>query len=201
MKIKNILLTLLIIAISLLTGCGGNKNPEEENIAVTYDRLRLSAPGEVNFESFEGVDSKGNKINESIFADYDLTLINCWTTWCPYCIQEMPALNELYNELPENVNLISVCFDAYEMPEDFEAILNDNPHEYTVVAGSPEFNNKVGAENVTGVPSTLFADKSGKIIGQISGVPLSDNSTKVDETIKGGYIKLINDALEILNEK
>lgn len=192
---------LALTMVFLFSGCGKDNQVSDDGVKVpTYNRLRLSPAPEFGFEDFEGKDSEGNSVNESVFADYDLTLINCWTTWCPYCIQEMPALNELYGELPENVNLMSICHDSTEAPEDFEAILKEIPHEFTVIAADDKFNEQIGAFNITGFPTTLFADKTGKIIGQIAGLPLSDTSTGVDGTIKDGYKKLIDDALVIINE-
>ena len=198
---KIICFILSVLMIFMISGCGNNKLAEESTAVATYNRLSLSPAEGFKFEKFEGNDSEGNKVDETIFEKYDLTLINCWTTWCPYCIQEMPSLNELYNELPENVNLISICHDAEEAPEEFKAIIEEIPHDFVVISAGEEFNSAIGAYNITGYPTTLFADKNGKIIGQIAGVPLSDNSREVDNTIKDGYKKLISDALEIINEK
>ena len=37
-------------------------------------------------------------------ADYQgkVMLLNFWTTWCPWCIREMPDLEALYHDLGEN---------------------------------------------------------------------------------------------------
>ncbi len=31
-----------------------------------------------------------------------VVFLNFWTTWCPYCVQEMPEIEEIYHELGEN---------------------------------------------------------------------------------------------------
>ena len=34
-------------------------------------------------------------VTQDIFADYDLTMVNVWATWCGYCVEEMPELAKL----------------------------------------------------------------------------------------------------------
>lgn len=166
-----------------------------------YAHLKLFKPGGVTFESFEGIDSHGNKVTQDIFADYDVTAVNLWTTWCPYCLMEMPYLNELYAQLPMNMNLVGYCEDAEEMPKDFEYIKKTLPHDYTVIAADKKLNTAVKiAGNITGFPTTLFVDRSGKVIGQISGLPLKMSANKVDDSVINGYKKLFKEALKKIEE-
>ena len=67
--------------------------------------------------TFTTVDMEGNEVTEAIFADYDLTMVNIWATWCGYCIEEMPSFPKLKEMLPDNVNLITICEDAELEPE------------------------------------------------------------------------------------
>ena len=72
-----------------------------------------SAPGEsgsaptifadaaADFErlQFETQDLEGNACDsKELFALHDLTLVNIWATWCGPCIEEMPALEKIYQE-------------------------------------------------------------------------------------------------------
>ena len=50
----------------------------------------------------------GRIVTESIFSDYDLTVVHVWGTFCGPCIEEMGEYAVLYEELPENVNLIGI---------------------------------------------------------------------------------------------
>lgn len=64
---------------------------------------------------FSAQDFDGNAVSKDIFADYDLTMVNLWTTTCSYCIEEMPILNELRKEFQDDgvrFNIISVCMDV-----------------------------------------------------------------------------------------
>ena len=41
----------------------------------------------------------GDAVGSSIFKDYQLTMINIWGTLCKPCINEMPDLEALYQEM------------------------------------------------------------------------------------------------------
>lgn len=191
----------LTIAAAMLTGllcaCGGNNanqaGNENSNTEADTGIVLTEATG-INLNNFTITDAKGDTVTEAVFGDYDITMVNCWTTWCKYCLEEMPYLNELYTELPDNVNLIGVCCDAYEEQEDFDSLVKQFEPEYIVIGGTEEFKAETGMdENLVGYPTTYFVDKNGNVVGQIVGTP-GDN-----ESLKDGYKKLINDALEKIN--
>ncbi len=63
---------------------------------------------------FQVTDAQGVGIG---LADYGgkVVLLNFWATWCPPCVQEMPSLNSIYEELSDRgfvVVGISVDEDA-----------------------------------------------------------------------------------------
>ncbi len=49
-----------------------------------------------NVGTFETTDIDGNTYTEKVFSDYDLTLVNAFTTWCSPCVNELPELEKLY---------------------------------------------------------------------------------------------------------
>lgn len=166
-----------------------------------YAHIKLFKSSGVTFENFEGVDAHGNKVTQDIFSDYDVTAVNLWTTWCPYCLVEMPYLNELYNQLPANMNLVGYCEDAEEMPDDFKYIMENLPHDYTVIAADKKLNSAVGTTgNITGFPTTLFVDRNGVVIGQISGLPMGMSAKEIDSSVTIGYKKLFREALKKIEE-
>lgn len=44
----------------------------------------------------------------SVIADGRPLVINFWATWCPYCVDEMPDLQELYAEYADRVSFAFV---------------------------------------------------------------------------------------------
>lgn len=128
----------------------------------------------VGLSEFTTVDTDGNTVTQEIFADYDLTMVNIWATWCGYCIEEMPAFAELKNRLPENVNLITICTDADTEAELAGEILAYANANFQTLLVSDEMNAQL-IRGVYGFPTTYFLDSSGQAVGEpIVGVPSLD---------------------------
>ena len=125
--------------------------------------------GTEKFPSFETTDTKGNKITEKIFADKDITMVNVWGTFCGPCINEMPELQKIYESLPKNANLIGIVADVPEGMKD--GVDNANYIEkqtgvkYTNLTLSDSLSSF--AKRFYAVPSTIFVDKNGNIIGEL----------------------------------
>ncbi|MBQ3317652.1 MAG: TlpA family protein disulfide reductase [Spirochaetales bacterium] len=134
--------------------------------------------------NLNGEDMKGNAVTADVFKDYDVTMVNIFTTWCGYCINEMPDLNKLYSQLPENANLIGICADAYEKPDDLEAIVDYFELKFPVLKMTDDQVDKI--YNVLGYPTTIFVDKNGKLLDVITGAPknpLKDYGSKINSLL------------------
>ena len=116
-----------------------------------------------------GEDMKGNAVTADVFKDYDVTMINIFTTWCGYCIEEMPEINTLYSQLPKKANLIGICADAYEKPDDLVAIVDYFELKFPVLKMTDDQVDKI--YNVIGYPTTICVDKNGNLLDVITGAP------------------------------
>lgn len=146
-----------------------------------------------SLSSFEAEDMDGQKVDQSIFANYDLTMVNIWTTWCGVCVEEMPYLEKLHKQLPENVNIISICGDASDEKELAQQILNKNEITFQTLVDNDALNESL-LKYVTGFPTTIFVDKNGNIVGDIQmGAP--------GENIVQGYQQLIDNRLAKVTNK
>ena len=154
-KIFKIVLSFLLI-LSLI-GCG-NEILEEDTI------------GEFSAQDFEG-----DTVTEKIFSEYDLTMVNLWTTTCSYCIEEMPYLEELRQEFVDegkNFNIISLCMDlgkVGEINEDNLAIAKEiiEKTEVTYKNLIPDDNLLNGRlKDVQAFPESFFVNRDGKIVSQ-----------------------------------
>jgi thiol-disulfide isomerase/thioredoxin len=115
--LKKILAAML--ALSLLAGCAENKEeptapqeaPKEEVSEESTEENVEELKGP--FEVFSTEDVNGNPVTNEIFADYDMTVINIWGTFCGPCINEMPALGALAKEYAEkNVLFMGLVGDV-----------------------------------------------------------------------------------------
>lgn len=148
---------------------------------------------------FSTQDVYGNAYTKDIFKEYDLTLVNVYTTWCTPCVQEMPDLDKLYQQVKdEGVNVIGVVLDVLNekgeiVQDDLERaqdLVERTGVSYpTLLPDSTYMNGRlIGIE---GFPETFFVDKDGNIVGETySGSGDFDYWLSVVETelakVKGG---------------
>lgn len=136
------------------------------------------------FPDFEGLDFEGNIVNNDIFKEYDVTIVNFWTNGCGSCIEEMPELEEYYQDFKnKNINLIAVAAsagDTEEMRAGAEEILKEKGVTYTNIIPDIEsgFYKDFICE-ITGYPITYIVDKEGNIIG----APIIGVVKKQEETL------------------
>ena len=143
----------------------------------------------VDLSEFTAMDMDGNEVTADIFKDYDVTMVNVWATWCSYCIAEMPEIEALYEELPENYNIITICSDAADERETALEELEQVGATFTTIEGNEELEEKV-MTYITGYPTTFFVDRNGKVIGKLQvGAPGSEGE------IKDAYRALMDEAL------
>lgn len=121
------------------------------------------------FPEFKTTDINGNEITEKIFADKDITMVNVWGTFCGPCINEMPELQKIYESLPENANMIGIMADVPEGMKDgvdnAKYIAEQTGVKYTNLTLSDSLASF--ARRFYAVPSTIFVDKDGNIIGDL----------------------------------
>ncbi len=142
---------------------------------------------------FSAVDLDGNEVNEEIFKNYDITMVNIWATWCGYCVEEMPGIADLYKDLPTNVNIITLCDDAAEAKNTAAAILKKAGAEFTTLVGNAQLATQV-VDYVSGFPTTIFVDSNGEVVGKEQiGAPRGD--------VKTAYQNLINSALKQIGKQ
>ena len=119
---------------------------------------------EEELRALKAVDLNGNEVRAEIFADYDLTMINIWATWCGPCVQELPELAELHASLPKNVNLITICADGAEEAEAAKGMLLESGASFVTISGDESLRSGL-LKNVAAYPTTIFVDRNGSVVG------------------------------------
>lgn len=164
MKRKIVVLYIMLFML-LAVGCAKEETPpvnenqnNQENQAVAADQL----PG------FEAADLFDNAVTNEIFTDYSVTMINIWGTFCNPCVREMPDLAQLHNDIETmDANLIGILVDVSEEQNKELAIeiVQENGVEFTNIIPDEALidylSNKIAA-----VPTTIFVDNQGHIIGE-----------------------------------
>ena len=120
----------------------------------------------------------GSDVTQKIFAENKITMINIWATYCGPCKAEMKDLGELYKSLPEGSGMISICSDGKEEPDLAKKILKKNNCDFKTLLPDDKLNKAV-MNKVSAVPTTIFVDANGKVIGDpIVGGRSKDKYTK-----------------------
>ncbi len=118
---------------------------------------------------FSTVTLDGNEIDSSIIEENKLTMVNIWGTFCQPCIDEMPDLQSLYEEVKEDeVNLIGIIADTpdKEIEELAKRIVSTKGVNYTNLIPDELIISNV-LNNISAVPTTLFVDQAGNIISDL----------------------------------
>jgi peroxiredoxin len=100
-------------------------------------------------------------------------MINFWATWCPPCLQEMPAMERLYRQHKDaGFEMVAVSVDA--------DVANVKPfidkHKFTfsvAMDSSMELSDKYG---VRALPSSFLVDRAGGLAALAIGPRSWDNA-------------------------
>ena len=113
---------------------------------------------------FSTTDLDGNPVDQTAFQDYDVTMVNIWTTYCGYCLDEMGALGELSRIMGMVTDVINSDGTLNESQMDLaREIVSSTGADYTHMVPSESL---VGLlSQIYAVPTTLFVDKDGNQVG------------------------------------
>lgn len=174
-----------VLSLSLLTGCTSQETPDE---AVNSEAIEQQTDAAVSLEDdwlqsgsavssvgdFTTQDLNGNAVTQDIFKEYELTLVNIFTTWCTPCVEEMPDLETLYQEMKDkNVGIVGVVLDVLNekgeiVDEDFERaqlLVQKTGVTYPVILPDSTYMNG-RLTSIEAFPETFFVDKNGNIVGE-----------------------------------
>ena len=134
-----------------------------------------------NYITFDTVTLDGEKINSSVFGEYDLTMVNFWGTYALDKSNEQAVLQEVYEQCQnlegKKVNVINAIVDTPNA--ETEGIVKQLKEEaggkFTTLVMDDVLANWT-VENLEGVPTTVFVNPEGKIISeQLKGAKSADS--------------------------
>ena len=112
-------------------------------------------------------DLNGKMVSLSDFRGKKVVFVNIWATWCPSCVEEMPSMEKLYQEMKgEDFEILAVSIDVqgakivapfmekYKLS--FPALIDNHGRIKKLY-------------QTTGVPETFIIDKEGIIVLKIIG--------------------------------
>lgn len=102
-----------------------------------------------------------------------VVILNFWASWCPPCREEMPALQRVYQAYQsQGVEVIAVNVTSQDTLSDALNFVQDNGLTFSVLLD--EQGGVQSTYRISGLPTTFFIDREGKIRELMIGGPLSE---------------------------
>ena len=116
----------------------------------------------------------------SDFKGKQPVLLFFWTTWCPFCQNEISILNNRYPTLVKD-DLEVLAIDMGELPSTVNNFLSGTVLGYRVLLDMDA--SVAGSFKVLGVPTYILINKKGEIVFQDNDFPLEYKDLLVDKEV------------------
>ena len=146
----------------------------EKEIAASDSSSSSSASSDEStgvFQGFKGKDLDGNDVDESLFAQNKVTVVNFWFSGCKPCVEELSKLNELNDKIKEmGGEVVGINTDTLDDNQDgikeAKEILKAQGASYKNLTFDSDSTVGKYAGNIMAFPTTVLVDKDGNIIGE-----------------------------------
>jgi len=153
-------------------------NPNE---GTSQDNQQDTSPA----PDFAVLDAEGN---ERMLSDYfgKPIVLNFWASWCPPCKSEMPDFQKLYLEQGTEVQFLMVDMvdGQRETMEKGKQYIEDKSYTFPVLFDTKQ--NAANTYGVSSIPTSIFIDKDGNIVGEVQGAIK-------EETLRKGISLIVTD--------
>ncbi len=175
---KKYLVIILSIMLVALAACSNKAQPspeqgESETVTAAPENEAEKEPIGI-LSKFSTTDIDGSSVNESVLAEYDLTMVNVWATFCAPCINEMPDLGEIAAEYKEQgVQILGLVSDVLNSDGSLSEsqistasdIVDTTKANYIHMLPSDDLMGLLS--QISSVPTTFFVDKNGNLVGEV----------------------------------
>jgi len=126
--------------------------PEEERKRIRYDMPLLSLDG--------------SRTDLDVFSG-KVIFLNFWATWCAPCIAEMPSIQQLYDELDEEADIVFLLVSLDDSMDVVRKFIKRKEFTFPVymLAGSRPAELRSGV-----VPTTFVISRTGIIVAKREGM-------------------------------
>ena len=178
-KFRRVILFLVaVLTVISLAGCGKPATAEQ-----------------TVFPKFQGADLAGNAVDESIFSKNVVTVLNLWSNSCTSCVDEMPTLEKLNQQLRQKgAELVGMNLgnaSKEETVKEAKEILKKQGVTYRniMITGGEEIKDYLG--KVKCVPTTILVDRKGNVIGEhmLGNIDGEDRIAEIMKTVDGAIAK------------
>ena len=170
--------------------------PIEEQMTTLFgqssdtDAGQQQTVSESTFPAFSGKDLDGNDVDNSIFSQNAVTLVNLWFSTCKPCVEELSTLNQLNEELKAKGGaVVGINTDTLDGNEDAiaeaKSILDEKGASYQNIYFPWDSDAGNMLSQIFSFPTTLLVDRNGNIIGDpiVGGVTSDEVMQEVNQRI------------------
>lgn len=143
----------------------------EEDLSF-FSMLPQSISGSVG--EFSTTDIQGTAVDQTIFQDQKLTLVNVFTTWCSPCVEEIPELEKLRADMAgQGVGVVGIVLDTRndageqdgEALQKAQILAERSGAQFPfLIPDETAFNGLL--DGIDTVPQTFFVDQHGAVVGE-----------------------------------
>ena len=134
------------------------------------------------FKNFSATDFDGNKVDDTLFSNNAVTVMNFWFTGCKPCVGELSKLNDLNETLKamggEVVGVNTETFDGNESAiADAKKVLESQNAAYRNLSLNSDSEAGKYASGIMAFPTTILVDRNGNIVGEplLGGIDIQEN--------------------------
>jgi len=114
-------------------------------------------------ERLELPDLEGEMLRLSSFLDRGPVILDFWATWCKPCLQAMPELQQLYEDLsPRGLQVVAINEDGPRNAAKVKPFLKSHGYDFPVVL---DLNREAQRQlQALALPTTLVLDPQGVVL-------------------------------------
>ena len=132
--------------------------PQQESLTDVEWKLQSLDGEETSLSAFEG----------------KVLFVNLWATWCGPCVVEMPGIQRLYEQFPQEDMAFLLVSD--EPPDVVETFVQEKGWELPLYVSDDE---RPSAFESRGIPATFILDRMGRIVFRHVGSARWDDESSV----------------------
>lgn len=122
-------------------------------------------------------DFDGNDVSLSSFYGKKAVVLDFWAAWCPFCVEEMPQLENVQKAYPDKLVMIGVHrTDSGESIATGKKFADERGVTYLLLQGTSKIYN-ASTSGVKGMPVAVYIDRNG-IVQNVKVGPKTESEIK-----------------------
>lgn len=139
------------------------------SIVIVFLMFTIQANAQKEIPNISVKDLDGTTLNmDKITKQKGVKIISFWATWCVPCINELDAINDVYDDWKDetNVELIAIATDDARTKKRIKPLINGKGWEYKILLD--ENQDLQRSLNITTIPHVIVI-KDGEIVYRHTG--------------------------------